>query len=70
MLNDTPRFAAMTAVAPGERFNALAIFLTPRLSFAIDFKSFRSFLDHARRIAFFFLAILAPVWERPYITPG
>jgi hypothetical protein len=42
------------------RRNALAIFLTPFLSFAIDFNSRRSSLVHARRVAFFFLAILAP----------
>ena len=29
VLKDIPRFAAITLVAPGERFNALAIFLTP-----------------------------------------
>ena len=32
VLNDTPCFAAITLVAPGERFNALAILDTPLLS--------------------------------------
>jgi hypothetical protein len=54
MLRDTPRFAAMTLVAPGERFNALAILVTPFLSFAIVFNVRISSFDHARRTAFFF----------------
>jgi|SRR5258708_7353015 hypothetical protein len=32
--SDTPSFAAFTPVAPGVRFNALAIFLTPIFCFA------------------------------------
>jgi len=44
VLRDTPGFAAITLVAPGERFNALAILVTPCLSFA-------------RRTSFFFFAI-------------
>jgi hypothetical protein len=32
--SDTPNFAAFTPVAPGVRFNALAIFLTPIFCFA------------------------------------
>ena len=50
----------MTLVAPGERFNALAILVTPFLSRAIDFIKRRSAGIHARRITFFFLAIIAP----------
>jgi len=42
--SDTPSFAAFTPVAPGVRFNALAIFLTPILCFASDFNSRTSFL--------------------------
>src|SRR5216684_8744887 len=53
-LNDTPRLAAITLVAPGERFNAFAIFVTPCLSLAIDFNNLRSSLVHDRRIRFFF----------------
>src|ERR1700723_3490140 len=56
-------------VAPGERFNALAIFLTPALAFAIDFKVRRSSFVHKRRTTLFFLAILTPMWERAYSTP-
>ena len=60
VLNDTPRFAAITLVAPGERFNALAIFVTPCLSLAIDFNNRRSSLVHVRRIRFFFFGISVP----------
>jgi hypothetical protein len=56
ILNDTPRFTAMTLVAPGVRFNALAIFATPFLSLAIDFIKRRSSLVHARLTIFFILA--------------
>jgi len=63
VLNDIPRFAAITVVAPGVRFNALAIFFTPCLSFAIDFNSRRSSLVHERLTTFLFLAILAPFRE-------
>jgi hypothetical protein len=48
VLRDTPRFAAITLVAPGERFNALAILVTPCLSFAIVFNVRTSSFDHAR----------------------
>ena len=34
--SDTPSFAAFTPVAPGVRFNALAIFLTPIFKEVID----------------------------------
>jgi hypothetical protein len=54
VLNDIPRFAAIILVALGERFNALAIFLTPFLAFAIDFNVRRSSLVH--RTTFLFLA--------------
>jgi hypothetical protein len=57
VLKEIPRFTAMTLVAPGERFNALAIFLTPCLSLAMAFNVRRSSLVHARRTTFFlFLA--------------
>jgi hypothetical protein len=46
----------MTLVAPSERFNALAILVTPFLSLAIVFNVRTSSFDHARRITFFFLA--------------
>jgi len=49
-------------VAPGVRFKALAIFVTPFQSLAIDFIKRRSSFVHTRRICFFFfLAIVAPV---------
>jgi hypothetical protein len=57
--SDTPRFAAITLVAPGDRFNALAILVTPALAFAIVFNVLMSSLDHARRTTFFFF-IIAP----------
>jgi len=50
---------ALTAVAPIVRFNALDIFATPRLSFAIVFKARTSSLVQ-RRITVFFLAISIP----------
>src|ERR1700687_2952347 len=60
--SDTPSFAAFTPVAPGVRFNALAIFLTPIFCFASDFNSRTSFLVHSRLTTFFFafLAMSAP----------
>jgi hypothetical protein len=63
--SDTPSFAAFTPVAPGVRFNALAIFLTPILCFASDFNSRTSFLVHSRltTVCFAFLAMSAPVVE-------
>ena len=54
VLKDIRRFAAITLVAPGERFNALAILVTPALAFAIVFNVRTSSFDHARRITFFF----------------
>jgi hypothetical protein len=60
VLKDIPRFAAITLVAPGVRFSALAIFLTPCLSLAIDFNVRKSSLVHARRTTFFFFAISVP----------
>jgi hypothetical protein len=60
VLKDIRRFAAITLVAPGERFNALAIFLTPRLSLAIDFSVRKSSLVHGRRATFFFFGISVP----------
>jgi hypothetical protein len=63
--SDTPSFAAFTPVAPGVRFNALAIFLTPIFCFASDFNSRTSFLVRSRLTTFFFafLAMSAPVVE-------
>jgi hypothetical protein len=58
VLKDTPRFAAITLVAPGERFKILAILVTPCLSLAIVFNVRTSSFDHARRTNFFFLANL------------
>jgi hypothetical protein len=66
MLREIPSLPALTVVAPGERFNAFAIFLTPAFAFAIDLNVRRSSFVHERRITFFVLAILAPMWERPY----
>src|SRR5579863_10246938 len=61
MLSDMPSFCALTVVAPGVRFSALAIFLTPCFCFAIDFKVRTSLFVQARRTTFFFLAISAPL---------
>jgi hypothetical protein len=63
VLSDTPCFAAITLVAPTVRFNALAIFLTPCLSRAIDFNNRKSSLVQRRRTTFFFLAISVPFLE-------
>jgi hypothetical protein len=56
VLKDTPRFAAITLVAPGERLKALAILDTPAFDLAIVFNVRMSSFDHARRTTFFFLA--------------
>src|ERR1700687_2918083 len=53
VLKDTPRFAAITLVAPGERFDTLAILVTPCLSLAIVFNMRTSSFDHARLTNFF-----------------
>jgi hypothetical protein len=66
VLSDTPSFAAITLVAPGERFKALAILVTPCLSFAIVFNVRTSSFNHARRTSFFFFAISA----RSILEPG
>jgi hypothetical protein len=68
MLSDIPRFAAITLVAPGERSNVFAILATPRLSLAIVFSVRRSSFDHARRITFFFLAIIGSFFENRLIA--
>jgi hypothetical protein len=60
ILNDIPRFAAITLVAPTVRFNAFEILVTPALAFAIVFSVRTSSLDHVRRPTFFFLAISVP----------
>jgi hypothetical protein len=56
MLKDTPRLLAIAAVAAGVRFRAFAIFASPFLSFAIDFKRRTSSLFHASLTILFFLA--------------
>jgi hypothetical protein len=50
----------MTLVAPGVRFNVLAIFATPDLDFAIVFIVRTSSLLHARRTTFLAFGILSP----------
>ena len=60
VLKETPSFAAITLVAPGERFNAFEILVTPTFFFASDFNSRTSVAVHAR-LTNFFLAISAPV---------
>jgi hypothetical protein len=60
VLRETPSFAAITLVAPGERFNAFEIFVTPTFFFASDFNSRTSAAVHAR-LTSFFLAISAPL---------
>jgi hypothetical protein len=68
---EIPCFTAITAVAPGVRFNFLAIFLTPRFFLAIDFSFFRSSLDQARRTTFlFFVAnfVSSFLWDRAFST--
>jgi hypothetical protein len=60
VLSDSLRFTAITLVAPGVRFNALAIFRTPCLFFAIDLNVRRSSLVHGRLTTFFFLAMTVP----------
>jgi hypothetical protein len=46
---ETPNFAAVTVVAPGVRFKALAIFATPAFALAIVFICRTSSFVHARR---------------------
>ena len=58
--NDTPSFAAITLVAPGVRFSAFAILVTPDLALAIVFIVLISSFVHARRTTFFAFAILTP----------
>jgi hypothetical protein len=66
MLSDTPRLAAITEVAPGVRFKAFAILVTPFLSLAIDFIRRRSSLVHARLGVFIFLANFSiPCFREP-----
>jgi hypothetical protein len=57
MDNETPNFAAITPVAPGVRFSALAILVTPDLAFAIVFIVRTSSFVHARRTTFLAFAI-------------
>jgi hypothetical protein len=59
VLKETPSFAAITLVAPGERFNAFEILVTPTFFLASDFNSRTSVAVHARLTSFFF-AISAP----------
>jgi hypothetical protein len=63
MLKDIPSFAAFTEVAPGERFNAFAIFATPAFDFAIVFNERTSSFDHARRTSVFFFIIAPNCWS-------
>jgi hypothetical protein len=65
---ETPSFAAITVVAPGVRFNALAILATPAFAFAIVFIVRTSSFVHARRTTFLAFAILSP--NRPEAEPG
>jgi hypothetical protein len=58
----------MTLVAPGVRFNVLAIFATPDLDFAIVFIVRTSSLLHARRTTFLAFGILSP--NRIEAEPG
>jgi hypothetical protein len=69
VLRDTPRFAAITVIAPGERINALAIFLTPFFSRAIDFNVRWSSFDHARRTTSFLLAKSRFLFSRTGLVP-
>jgi len=48
-----PSFAAITLVAPGVRFSAFAIFVTPDFPLAIAFIVRTSSFVHARRTALF-----------------
>ena len=57
---ETPSFAAITLVAPGVRFNAFAILVTPDFAFAIVFIVRTSSFVHARRTTFLAFAILSP----------
>jgi hypothetical protein len=58
VLSDTPSFAAITLVAPGVRFNAFDILVTPAFDFAIDFIKRTSSLLQGRGVRFLvFLAI-------------
>jgi hypothetical protein len=65
MLNDIPRFAAITLVAPTVRFRALAILLAPFLSFAIVFNVRWSSFDHRRTTLF--LATLDSFFEYDHL---
>jgi hypothetical protein len=58
-----PPLRAITLIAAGERFNALAILATPFLSRASDFNNRRSSLVQRRRTTLFFLAISVPLFE-------
>jgi len=70
ILRDTPSLAAITAVAPGERFSFLDIFVTPTLDFASDFIRRTSSLLHVRRTTFLvFLATNTPeFWGSGVLT--
>src|SRR3954451_6563788 len=59
MLNDTPRICAFTVVAPGVRFNILAILVTPVFCRASVLSWRTSSLVHSRRLDAAFLAVLA-----------
>ena len=64
---DTPSLAAITVVAPGVRFNAFAIFVTPSFAFAIVFIWRFSPAVHLRRTLFLAFAsfTLSDVGQAP-----
>jgi len=63
VLKDIPRFAAITLVAPRVRFSALAIFLTPCLSLAIDFNVRKSSFGPCATNYFFLLRHIGSFFE-------
>jgi hypothetical protein len=61
--SDTPSFAAITVVAPGVRFKALAIFFVPALAFAMVFICRTSSFVHARRTIILVFAFAICFWN-------
>jgi hypothetical protein len=69
VLKDTRRFTAIARVVPSVRFKALAIFVTPCLSLAIDFNVRKSSLVHGRLIILLFgIHRLMFLMNRTFIT--
>jgi hypothetical protein len=66
VLSDTPSFAAITLVAPGEDFKALAILATPCLSFAIVFNVRTLLLTTRDELVF----SSSPYRLAPFLEPG